>query len=89
MIVGLVEDEGGVISDLSLQMLTLGRRLAERLGAPLAALVVGPEAGRAVDDRLDEYAPGAWAACIVDLTGRERPGAVLAPGSDRGNEVMA
>ncbi|MGH2660867.1 MAG: electron transfer flavoprotein subunit alpha/FixB family protein [Actinomycetota bacterium] len=104
MIVGLVEHEGGVISDLSLQMLTLGRRLAERLGVPLDALVVGPEAGRAVDglaaygvstvhlavdDRLDEYAPGAWAASIVDLTGRERPGAVLAPGSDRGNEVMA
>lgn len=104
MIAGLVEHESGVASELSLQTLTLGRHLAERLGVPLAALVVGAE-GRpavdglgsygvsavhlAVDDRLDEYAPGAWAACIIDLIGWERPGAVLAPGSDRGNEVMA
>lgn len=104
MIVGLVEHEGGVVSDLSLQMLTLGRRLAERLGVPLTALLVGAEARPAVDglaafgvsavhlavdDRLDGYAPGAWAASIVDLIGRARAGAVLAAGSDRGNEVMA
>lgn len=104
MIVGLVEHEGGVVSDLSLQMLTQGRRLAERLDVPLAALLVGAEARPAVDglaafgvsavhlavdDRLDGYAPGAWAASIVDLIGRARAGAVLAAGSDRGNEVMA
>ncbi len=104
MIVGLVEHEGGVVSDLSLQMLTLGRRLAKRLDVPLAALLVGAEARPAVDglaafgvsavhlavdDRLDGYAPEAWAASVVDLIGRARPGAVLAAGSDRGNEVMA
>lgn len=104
MIVGLVEHEGGVVSDLSLQMLTQGRRLAERLDVPLAALLVGAEARPAadglaafgvsavhlaVDDRLDGYAPEAWAASIVDLIGRARAGAVLAAGSDRGNEVMA
>jgi electron transfer flavoprotein alpha subunit len=43
----------------------------------------------AADDRLDRYAPEAWAACVVDLIGRARPSAVLAAGSDRGNEVMA
>lgn len=104
MIVGLVEHEGGVVSDLSLQMLTQGRRLAERLDVPLAALLVGAEARPAVDglaafgvsavhlavdDRLDGYAPEAWAASIVDLIGWARAGAVLAAGSDRGNEVMA
>lgn len=104
MIVGLVEHDRGVASDLSLQMLTLGRRLAERLGVPLAALLIGADARPAVDGlaaygvsavhlavgpRLDGYAPGAWAACIVDLIGRKHPTAVLAPGSDRGNEVMA
>ena len=104
MIVGLVEHDGGVASELSLQMLTLGRRLAERIGFPLTALLVGAEGRPAVDglaaygvsavqlaveNRLDEYAPGAWAACVADLIARDRPRAVLAAGSDRGNEVMA
>jgi len=104
VIVGLVEHDGGVVSEPSLQMLTLGRRLAERLGVPLAALVIGSEARpvvdglaaygvsavhHAVDDRLDRYAPEAWAACVADLIARARPSAVLAPGTDRGNEVMA
>ncbi|HVH54385.1 MAG TPA: electron transfer flavoprotein subunit alpha/FixB family protein, partial [Actinomycetota bacterium] len=43
----------------------------------------------AVDDRLDRFAPEAWAACVVDLMGRAGPSAVLAAGTDRGNEVMA
>jgi electron transfer flavoprotein alpha subunit len=42
-----------------------------------------------VDDRLDRYGPEAWAACLLDLMGRTGPSAVLAAGTDRGNEVMA
>jgi electron transfer flavoprotein alpha subunit len=104
VILGLVEQAGGAVSEPSLQMLTLGRRVAERLGEPLAALVIGPDARpvvdglaaygvesvhHAVDDQLDRYAPGAWAACVADLMGRAGPSAVLAAGTDRGNEVMA
>jgi electron transfer flavoprotein alpha subunit len=104
VILGLVEHDAGVVSEPSLQMLTLGRHVAERLGEPLAALVIGPDAGplvdglaaygveavhHAVDDRLDRYAPEAWAACLLDLMGRTAPSAVLAAGTDRGNEVMA
>jgi electron transfer flavoprotein alpha subunit len=104
VILGLVEQAGGAVPEPSLQMLTLGRRVAERLGEPLAALVIGPDAGPAVDglaaygvesvhhamdDQLDRYAPGAWAACLLDLMGRAGPSAVLAAGTDRGNEVMA
>jgi electron transfer flavoprotein alpha subunit len=104
VILGLVEQAGGAVSEPSLQMLTLGRRVAERLGEPLAALVIGPDARpvvdglaaygveavhHAVDDRLDRFAPGAWAACLLDLMGRAGPSAVLAAGTDRGNEVMA
>jgi electron transfer flavoprotein alpha subunit len=104
VILGLVEHDGEEVSEPSLQMLTLGRRVAERLGEPLAALVVGPDAGpvvdglaafgveavhHAVDDRLDRYAPEAWAACLLDLMGRTGPSAVLAAGTDRGNEVLA
>jgi electron transfer flavoprotein alpha subunit len=104
VILGLVEQAGGAVPEPSLQMLTLGRRVAERLAEPLAALVIGPDAGpavdglaaygvesvhHAVDDQLDRYAPGAWAACLLDLMGRAGPSAVLAAGTDRGNEVMA
>ncbi|HET7868791.1 MAG TPA: FAD-binding protein, partial [Actinomycetota bacterium] len=104
MILGLVEHDGGIVSEPVLQTLTLGRRLAERLGEPLAALVIGPDAPPVVDglaaygvsaahhavgDRLDRFAPGAWAACVADLMGRTGPSAVLAAGTDRGNEVMA
>jgi electron transfer flavoprotein alpha subunit len=104
VILGLVEHDSGVVSEPSLQTLTLGRRVAERLGEPLAALVIGSDARpvmdglaaygvaavhHAVDHRLDRYAPEAWAACLVDLMGRTGPSAVLAAGTDRGNEVMA
>ena len=104
MILGLVEHDGGIASEPSLQTLTLGRGLAERLGEPLTALVIGSEAGpmvdglaaygvsavhHAVDSRLDRFAPEAWAACVVDLMGSAGPSAVLAAGTDRGNEVMA
>ena len=104
MILGLVEHDGGLVSEPSLQALTLGRRVAERLVEPLAAVVIGSDAGpvvdglvahgvefvhHAVNDRLDRYAPAAWAACLVDLMGRTAPSVVLAAGTDRGNEVMA
>jgi electron transfer flavoprotein alpha subunit len=104
VILGLVEHDGGIASEPSLQTLTLGRRLAEGLGEPLTALVIGSEAGpmvdglaaygvsavhHAVDDRLGRFAPGAWAACVADLMERAGPSTVLAAGTDRGNEVMA
>jgi electron transfer flavoprotein alpha subunit len=40
---------------------------------------------RVVHDRLDEYAPEAWAASVVELA----PDMVIAPGTDRGHEVLA
>jgi electron transfer flavoprotein alpha subunit len=40
---------------------------------------------RVVHDRLDEYAPEAWAAAVIELA----PDMVVAPGTDRGHEVLA
>jgi electron transfer flavoprotein alpha subunit len=42
-------------------------------------------ARRVVHPRLDEYAPEAWAQAIVEL----EPEVVVAPGTDRGHEVLA
>jgi electron transfer flavoprotein alpha subunit len=41
----------------------------------------------AIDDL--RYAPAAWAQTIVELIERRSPTAVVAPGTDRGNEVLA
>jgi electron transfer flavoprotein alpha subunit len=40
-----------------------------------------------IDD--SDYAPAAWAQTIVGLIERRSPSAVVGPGSDRGNEVLA
>ena len=56
--------------ELSLQAVTL----AQSLGDARAVSIDGP------------YAPGAWAAALIDAAGGET---IVAPGSDRGNEVLA
>jgi electron transfer flavoprotein alpha subunit len=61
--------------ELSLEALAF----AQRLG-PVQAFSV--DAGEA-------YAPGAWAAAIVELVEKHSPDAVVAAASDRGQEVMA
>ena len=104
MILGFIDHDRGALNAVSLEMLTLARRLAEASGNPLAAVLVG-EAARPLtsqlsaygvsttylvqDDRLDDYAPEAWARSIVELIGTAATEAVLAPGTDRGYEVMA
>ena len=42
----------------------------------------------AEDERLAAYAPGAWARSVLDLLDRLAPGAVVAAGTNRGNEVL-
>jgi electron transfer flavoprotein alpha subunit len=85
-------------------MLTLARRLAESLDTPLEAVIIG-ENGRDLaqaavaygvgrvhlvqHDRLDDYAPEAWAQSLIQLMEAEKPQAVLAAGTDRSNEVLA
>jgi electron transfer flavoprotein alpha subunit len=100
----LVDHERGEPDELSLQALTFGRSMAEQLGVNLHAIVVG-EAARdpaprlaahgvstahvVEHERLDEYAPEAWAESVVQLMTAAGAQAVVAAGSDRGNEVMA
>jgi electron transfer flavoprotein alpha subunit len=104
MILGLVDHDRGKLNDLTLEMLTLGRQLAARTNVPLQALLVGAEARPLAErlsaygvaavhlaqhERLNDYAPEAWAQSAVELISSANPEAVLAPGSERGNEVMA
>lgn len=104
MILGLVERDDEALSDPSLQMLTLARGLASELNLPLEAVLIGGDASAFTEklqahgvsrvhlvqhDRLDDYAPDAWAQSIVHLIEAESPTVVVAAGTDRGNEVLA
>ena len=81
--------------ELSLQAISLARDL----GGPLHALAIGDpgtELGAygvetlhsVQDDRLASFAPAAWAACLDQLIERVKPNAVVAAGTNRGNEVL-
>jgi len=70
---------------VSLEALTFARRFGD-----VEALVFGdvPVRGYTSSARrveLDEYAPAAWAQAVVEL----EPQIVVAPGTDRGHEVLA
>ena len=99
-----VEHVAGEADRLSREALVLAGSLAVATGGDVEAVLVGPGAAEAglglgvhgvrtahiADDaRLGPYAPAAWAAAIVELVETRGPVAVIAGGSDRGNEVIA
>ncbi len=61
--------------ELSQQAMTFARQLGEEIAAV------------AIED--GSYAPATWAQTLVELVEQRSPNAVVAPGSDRGNEVLA
>ncbi|HEX2345616.1 MAG TPA: electron transfer flavoprotein subunit alpha/FixB family protein [Gaiellaceae bacterium] len=91
----------GEIEDVSLQALSLARRLAA--GGPVHALTVG--GGDGLADTLGEhgvstlhvaeheafgtYAPAAVARATVEVVREVGPATVVAAGNERGNEVLA
>jgi electron transfer flavoprotein alpha subunit len=103
-VVVFVERVGAEPDRLSLEAVALGRSVANALGAPLDAVLLGSGAEGAAarlgshgvglahvaeDPRLDDYAPAAWAAAIRTIVAVRSPAAVIAAGSERGNEVLA
>ena len=104
MILVLVENTNGTISDASFEALSVAAGIAAASETSVEALFVGvPDSDVALkvgqfgadvlrsvgDPRLGEYAPGAWAKAIVEIATEVGVEAVVAPGSDRGNDVMA
>ncbi|HYM97754.1 MAG TPA: electron transfer flavoprotein subunit alpha/FixB family protein, partial [Candidatus Sulfotelmatobacter sp.] len=91
----LIEQSGGRATDPSLQALTLARVFGEPVHALLIRTTVELDghgvsvAHVAEHEALDAFAPDAWAAILGQLADRIGATAVLAPGTDRGNEVMA
>jgi electron transfer flavoprotein alpha subunit len=100
-VLALVELDNGEPADASLRAATLGRSLGgSSLGAVLfadsASVPAAALAAYGVTDvyviepaALEGYAPQAWARVLAGLATETGATAVLAAGTDRGNEVLA
>lgn len=104
MILTYLEHAHGKITDASFETLTLARQLAEKSNAPLHAIAMGDASAELVErlgafgvhtlhlaqhDAFAEYAPDAYAASIVEIARAQNADAILAAGSERGNEILA
>lgn len=103
LLVILEHDRGGLVESAR-EALTFGRVLAEKMDTKLDAALIGSDddgivaaAGEygaetvhtCVHDVVSDYGPDAFGAVVAQMIESLSPDAVLACGSDRGNEVMA
>lgn len=101
----VVEHDRGDLPDASLEALTFARDVADQIaGASVEALLIGESASsladacaahgavvchHAVDPLLNDYGPDAWGSVVAQATAALNPAAIVAGGTDRGNEVLA
>jgi len=100
----LCDHDRGSLAEASLEALTFGRRLANDLGVACGGVLIGEGADNASTSLasygadsvylvehslLTDYGPSAWGESLVQLVNKVNPTAVLACGTDRGNEVIA
>ena len=95
----IIEHDRGVITSGSLEALTAACGLSDDVTAAvcggtdaLASTCAGYGATEVVDlihPLLTDYAPQAWGEAVAQLVAARRPDAVIACGTDRGNEVLA
>jgi electron transfer flavoprotein alpha subunit len=102
MILVLIEHRDGEPDIPSLQTLSFARTLAAQTGSSIEAVAFGSDSladtlrdygvsryHSITDDPLVTYAAEAWAVSLKQLTDSISPKVLLAPGSIKGNEVMA
>ncbi len=104
MILTLIDHDRGNLNKISLQALTLARKLATDAGVGLESALIGEEAQGLAQElqqygvgkvhlvthrELNDYAPEAWSESLVQLCKSQNPNAFIAPGTERGNEVLA
>lgn len=102
-ILAFVEQTGGVPDRTSLEMLALARTQLSTEG-PVRAVLFGSGGGEAAvllagagvasasvveHERLDDYAPAAWAVSLAQVMAQHPVSTIVAAGTDRGNEVLA
>ena len=96
-----VEHSGGQVKKVTLEMLTLARRLGEPaavvLGAPGSAAALAEQLGQygaatvyaAEHPDIDEYLVAPKAAVLAELVGQVQPAAVLLGATQEGKEIAA
>ncbi|MEM7141572.1 MAG: electron transfer flavoprotein subunit alpha/FixB family protein [Actinomycetota bacterium] len=104
MLLVILEHDRGELVEAAREALTFGRVLAAKMGEDMEAALIGTDddalveaAGRfgaetvhtCTHDVLSDYGPDAYGAVVAQMVESLSPEAVLACGSDRGNEVMA
>ena len=104
MLLVILEHENSELIEAAKEALTFGRTLADKMDDDLEAALIGSDDDDLVDaageygadtvhtcthDLLSDYGPDAWGSVIAQMVDALGPEAVLACGSDRGNEVMA
>jgi electron transfer flavoprotein alpha subunit len=100
MILTFLEHDAGEIAPTSREALAFAAALAAEGGAPLHAVVVGDD-GHTVAAEVTgvdvlhvialegAFAPAAWALSLTEVMRALTPRAVVAPGTTRGNEMLA
>jgi electron transfer flavoprotein alpha subunit len=101
MLLVVLEHDRGTIADASLEGLTAGRELAAKLSVPMHAASLGADLSAVAGeygaaktyvvshDLLADYGPEAWGEAVSQLIESSGATAVVACGTDRGNEVLA
>jgi electron transfer flavoprotein alpha subunit len=92
-----VDHDRGAVDESSLQGLTFARNFLPDVA--ISAVVIGRDAPLAIPgadtiwhvqhDELRDYAPAAWGDALLQLARHTEPAAVVATGTERGNEVLA
>ncbi len=100
----VLEHDRGDLADASLEALTAGRGLAAANGWPMHAVIVGANGENLASDAakygaevshvvghdmLVDFGPEAWGESVAQLARSIDAGAVMASGTERGNEVLA
>ncbi len=104
MILGIIEHDRGQLNNQSLEMLTMARQVAVDEGVGVTAVLIGDPAVPLANNLaaygvsqaivvshagLADYAPEAWAEAVVQVAQAKAPKAIMATGTDRGNELLA
>lgn len=104
MLLVVIETDRGRLVDASLEALTAARQLATTMGTGVHAVTVGEDADPVADSLgrygasmvhqvhhpiLTDYGPEAWGDAVAQVALAEGATAVVASGTDRGNEILA
>jgi electron transfer flavoprotein alpha subunit len=100
----VVEHDRGQMADATLEAFAFAGGIASQLGVAVDALLIGADAASLADEcaahgaaivhhvadaALTDYGPDAYGAAVAVAVGALSPAAVVATGSDRGNETLA